>query len=120
MIRLTPETLCSLDATLQECHLPSIECGVGWWELVGASLKELNRLKVPVLSVRERFGILRIYVGSSEDECKMAEALAYLRNISEKSESICENCGTSPAFLYSVKDYLETRCEHCYRLETIG
>jgi len=76
-----------------------IGCGDGWFNIIYNLCKELDRSDPPViLQVKEKFGLLRIYIsnGTKEDWEKIAKA----ESLSSKT---CEFTG-KPGKLYTSKN----------------
>lgn len=92
----------------------AFECMNGWFDLVAASLKlveryaELERLKVEITQVKEKFGLLRVYHRGGD------EVVDRLFDIAELvSASICEVCGAE-ANVVEQQGWLRACC-HLHR-----
>lgn len=90
-----------------------IECGDGWYSLIYALCRNIDRLVKEgdpypkVVQVKEKFGGLRFYIDTGSDAIfniiDFAEDLSY---------SICEKCG-STRNVTQTKGWIITLCKHC-------
>ena len=89
-----------------------IECGGGWYNLLWHVFIQLERTLSPdshfaVRQVKEKFGLLRIYVFAGN------EATGKLTHQAEAdSRTICERCGKSGK-LRKVWHMVATLCDDC-------
>ncbi|MFJ4113954.1 antitoxin Xre/MbcA/ParS toxin-binding domain-containing protein [Pseudomonas sp. NPDC089758] len=92
----------------------TFECTNGWFDLIAANLKlveryaELERLKVEITQVKEKFGLLRMYHRGGD------EVVDRLLDIAELvSASTCEVCGAE-ANVVEQQGWLRACC-HLHR-----
>lgn len=92
----------------------TFECANGWFDLIAANLKlveryaELERLKVEITQVKEKFGLLRVYHRGGD------EVVDRLLDIAELvSASICNVCGAQGSVV-EHQGWLRARC-HLHR-----
>jgi len=87
------------------------EHGKGWNKLSEPIVEACNQLGVPVLQIKEKFGGLRIYLGSNGPE--------WLYNLADRMEDLsyttCENCGN--AGKPKRGGWIKTLCERCDKVE---
>lgn len=90
----------------------TFNCGVGWLDVVGtlcSLLAEVNQRegKAPtyLLSVKEKFGTLRVMVSGREPEARQLITFA-----EHHSARVCEICGARARLLYS-DGWQRTRCD---------
>ncbi|WP_236166337.1 hypothetical protein [Pseudomonas juntendi] len=92
----------------------TFECTNGWFDLIAANLKlveryaELERLKVEITQVKEKFGLLRVYHRGGDDVVDRLLDIAEL-----VSAGICEICGAQGS-VAEHKGWLRARC-HLHR-----
>ncbi|RSC25930.1 DUF2384 domain-containing protein [Pseudomonas putida] len=90
------------------------ECLNGWFDLIAANLKlieryaELERLKVEVVQIKEKFGLLRIYHFGGDLVVDSILDIAEL-----VSGCVCEVCGAQGS-VGEHQGWLRTRC-HLHR-----
>lgn len=91
--------------------LDGFAVGDGWGAILDALATEIERLCAikgrplpPVLQVKEKFGLLRIYVGKNEEDIRAAITTA-----EERSAVTCEVCG-KPGRRRHCPGYVRTRC----------
>lgn len=94
------------------------ECGQGWLGIIDGTLsflKDRHRNEgegLKVVTVKEKFGRLRIYLRSGDqtdhDALDIAECV---------SGYMCECCGNQ-AGIVKIKGWLTVRCERCIKHET--
>jgi hypothetical protein len=94
--------------------LTHIECRDGWYSLINEFIKvmetEMSSLSLEdqefggLLQIKEKFGLLRIYVmGVSEKTWEK------LREVEERSAKVCEFCG-NPGSMGKYGKWLTTAC----------
>lgn len=96
-----------------------IECGPGWFKLIYelcVKLDEVIREKYPemvdtfeVVQVKEKFGTLRFYVSSGNEEI-----YNIIDEYEHKSATICEMCGNI-GHLNSRHGWYSTLCDDCWK-----
>lgn len=95
-----------------------IECSLGWYDLIYSLCQDIRKIleKCPelkktfgVLQVKEKFGGLRFYIGSGNDEI-----FDRIHEAEEESYKICELCG-KPGKLRTDLIWYKTLCEDCYK-----
>ena len=84
------------------------ECGDGWYELLDNLMDEIQKIdidkSVSVHQVKEKFGGLRFYIGSGNDE-----VYRLIGEAEDKSYKICEVCGKPGKT--NKSGWLRTSCE---------
>ena len=90
-----------------------IECGDGWYGLIDEMLTAIENhcsaagAAMPaVLQIKEKFGLLRVYLTPSDDAIR-----AILDAAEHKSATSCERCGRDGKFVASP--FPRVRCEAC-------
>ncbi len=101
--------------------MSDVYCGVyyerGWHELVRSAVAVCDACKVTVAQIKQKFGVLTIYVDLPEDIPLWHYIAVYTATAqaATKSRSVCERCG-NPARLRRVGCYwLTTLCDICAR-----
>lgn len=89
----------------------------GWYKLLDELLEKIEAYsidypdvdKVKFIQIKEKFGGLRAYCyGGDESTDKM------IREVEEKSRSICETCSSDVARIRSNHGYMMCRCDFCW------
>ena len=93
------------------------ECGDGWYGIIQDTFRDLSGygFSGTVVQVKEKFGLLRIYLDHPEwtqddtrklcgDRCSLTETL---------SETTCEACGDGTAKRRTIGGWLSTLCDAC-------
>lgn len=100
----------------QTCMCWGISCGCGWYWLIDMLCENIqgyidrnNKPQVEAVQVKQKFGGLRFYVHSSDDNIEgmigLAESMSY---------HICEICGSTGEDVKPTKGgYVQTLCEKC-------
>lgn len=88
-----------------------IECNSGWHNLLHDLCEKISKINPPedfsFVQVKEKFGLLRIYVDNGNNE------INDLINIAEtESAKICEYCG-SDQHVTSEGRWIKTLCHDC-------
>jgi len=97
------------------------QCGDGWADIVDRLFTEIDQVEgvtVKLAQLKEKFGLLRIYVDVDVNAGMSMETVDYLRKqigglvISAEAESskVCERCGDSGE-LRSNRGWVKTLCE---------
>jgi hypothetical protein len=90
--------------------VPVPECQDGWQGLISPLVRLCNERGVTILQIKEKFGTLRFYVGSADDE-----VYAAIDRAEKQSAQVCEACG-KPAVTRSNGNWFKTLCdEHARR-----
>lgn len=99
---------------MEDCpiELLGLEIGKGWFPLVKPIIDRVQDLNengsdVKILQIKEKWGVLRIYLLSAPEEL-----LKQAHDAEEKSTRICEECG-GPATQTEVNGWIYTRCSDC-------
>ncbi len=84
--------------------------GKGWIPILDDMVKELVSLgwDKDLQQVKEKFGILRVYVGQTTDEMESVIAVA-----EERSRAVCEQCGAPGELNTSTRHWWFTACDPC-------
>lgn len=96
-------------------ELFGIECGKGWRSLYQPILDRVEEINesgedhIEVTQVKEKFGRLEIYLDRYTDELT-----AMIKEASEASSHICEECG-EPAEPRKVVGWTYQLCDNCYK-----
>lgn len=87
-----------------------IECDDGWYDLIWKLCEELEKLKFEgkVTQVKEKFGGLRFYVSTANQE-----QFDLIYNYEEKSFNICETCGKEGKL--NRGSWLKVLCDVCLK-----
>ena len=92
-------------------HQYNFEVGDGWKDLVEKLSKDLSKLSIQVVQVKQKFGGLRFYI-DAKSEKTYAKAIVLIDEAEKASFSICESCG-KPGTLRSKRGWLSTLCPEC-------
>ncbi len=110
-----PKLLRGSSENIQTNLLPfGIETGDGWYYLIDTLCDKIKRhcerteIDVKVLQIKQKFGGLRFYVSTYDDDIfamiNFAEALSY---------TICERCSSMKNVKQTTGGWVETLCEEC-------
>ena len=83
------------------------ECMGGWHKILDWLDTQLSK-NCAVLQVKEKFGTLRVYVSTNDEQDFEAADEAERRSM-----DTCELCGASPAETYRDRGWVITRCAEC-------
>ena len=85
-----------------------VECGDGWFDLIDTLCEDIIRVDPTAVAtqVKEKFGTLRFYISSDEDE-----VFDLIDKAEDASETICEECG-APGKIIGVY-WFKTLCKKC-------
>ena len=98
--RLTPQ---------QSCMAFGFEVGDGWFKLLDDLFSKLSKHEGVVLAqVKEKFGLLRVYINHGTDE-----VYKLIDECESKSGKICETCG-EPGHRCGRR-WIYTACDSCER-----
>lgn len=93
-------------------ELFGFECGDGWVSLVDGMLRLVDRysaehcLEIQVEQVKEKFGLLRVYVRGGD------VVVDWILDVAELvSSCTCEVCGAAGRY-YEINGWLQVRCLH--------
>lgn len=89
----------------------SDEVGQGWWPLLSKMFKELKSegWQGTLSQVKEKFGLLRVYLDSYDESDKWAQIVDRAESDSGR---ICEPCG-APAKCEWENGWARTECQAC-------
>jgi hypothetical protein len=82
--------------------------GDGWKPLINLVVLAAKDEGVKIAQIKEKFGELRIYVGSNASQ----RLLNLINEAENLSSTICEYCG-KPGHLRTNRSWLKTLCEEC-------
>ena len=83
--------------------------GPGWAYLVTRAYRELEKQKYPLLfQVKEKFGGLRFYVGTSTEEFE-----DFVAKLEKESFTVCEECGAQGTPKGWGSYWIKTLCPSC-------
>lgn len=91
--------------------LCSFDCGIGWKPLVDKVVQKVHNTEgLYIHQVKEKFGRLRIYLNSYQNDLT-----DLLIDIEKESGTICEYCGTRKNVKCSSggKYWIKTLCKNC-------
>lgn len=88
------------------CMSFGFECGDGWYQIIWDLSTKLAPFDVVVAQVKEKFGLLRIYLNSYPDG--VDDILAWAE---EQSGITCEDCGN--AGKRRPGGWIRTLCDEC-------
>lgn len=92
----------------------------GWWPILDKYLPQLMALDPDCdISIKEKFGVLRIGVFSSKIEIEKQIEIEHAAELT--SSTVCEYCG-APGRLRANRSWRQTLCDRCNHLNrhTIG
>lgn len=86
-----------------------IATGDGWFDLINETSAKIVKEdpKAVMKQIKEKFGMLRIYIQTTEKE-----VFIITHEAEEKSATVCENCG-KPAKLNMSDCWWNTLCKEC-------
>ena len=88
-----------------------IECNNGWHDLLNDLCEQIVKLNPPedfcFVQIKQKFGLLRIYVDNSNEEINNL-----INAVELKSAKICEHCG-SDQHVTSEGSWIKTLCHDC-------
>lgn len=97
-----------------------VECGEGWYPLISRVEKEileynktvpLEEDKIFFTQVKEKFGLLRIYVSYGTDDLYKV-----IDEVEAESAKVCESCGSRDNVALRGNSWLYTGCDECEKL----
>jgi len=88
-------------------RMASFGCGEGWRGLVDRLVQKAFDENFCILQVKEKFGLLRIYVTLYTEELS-----AFIQDLENESSKICEECGSTDG-VTTMGDWLKTYCKKC-------
>jgi len=108
------------DLMFSERHLPMIqttmcwglEVGDGWFDLIHDVCKKVLPIASPefrFVQVKEKFGRLEMYTSGANDQIH-----EIINDASEKSLTICEECGKEGKLIESNRHWFRVRCDECW------
>lgn len=93
----------------------------GWYQLIDQlcadiceHCKKTERTIPEVIQVKEKFGGLRFYIDSADDQI-----YDLIQEAEEKSNSICELCGKPSVIRRTKSNWLYNRCNECWRIKKL-
>jgi hypothetical protein len=98
--------------------------GNGWNDIILEMHKELNEsgyVDYTVRQIKEKFGVLRVYLKCNYDKFKEISTIVHKYEF--KSSYTCEHCGevesnkNSKNFLRNIHGYMVTLCDKCHKME---
>ena len=96
---------------------PRVDVGDGWRGIVCGLLADLDAIGLPelqVLQIKEKFGLLRVYVNQGNEDVATRISVAV-----EVSGQTCEICG-APGTLDAVGGWYSARCSECRDKPRVG
>jgi hypothetical protein len=97
------------------------ENGLGWYPLIEELFDKITELldtkylelkeDFEVLQVKEKWGSLRVYVSTANDEI-----FDLIDEYEEKSSKICENCG-KPGIIKEINGWWTCTCAECEKIK---
>ena len=88
----------------------------GWWAILDTYIPQILAIDPKAqIEVKEKFGTLRIWVGSENvEDCSVFDPI--IEAAEEASKMVCEICG-SPGQLRPKQHWIQTLCDRCAALE---
>ena len=81
-------------------ELFAVECGEGWSTLYTPILNLCAKLDIEITQVKEKFGVLRVYIGPVDAD--IADAIyGAISHAEEASSHVCEQCGVKDDFHFA-------------------
>jgi len=106
-----PELYVGKDKPLTENLMAfGFECMDGWFDLIyelSGKIVELDP-KCEAIQVKEKFGLLRFYVGPTT-----IEILDLREDYEDMSSGICESCGSTEGVSQTKRGWITTLCKKC-------
>ena len=91
-------------------------CGDGWFDLIDglcakiASAVDAGEMPpVKAVQVKEKMGVLCVYLSGGNNETTRLRF-----DVMRASETVCEECGATPAKMSALGGVYRTRCPACY------
>ena len=97
------------ESATKSCMAFGCECGDGWYKLINELFGKITAAcpETVLLQVKEKFGLLRIYVSCGTDE-----VYDMIDEYEDMSGHICEGCG-EPGECLPDGGWLTTLCDKC-------
>ena len=87
--------------------------GPGWWPILEKYIPQILAIDPAAeLEVKEKYGTLRIWVGSEKDDLEQLSALA--ESAEKEAVSVCEVCGAAGSV--RKQRWVQTLCDRCAEL----
>ena len=98
----------------QTCMCWGFDCDDGWFDLIYQLSKKLAAAypEIRAVQVKEKFGGLRFYIGSIDDE-RYEEIQKLIYEAEEESYKTCERCGTKENVSQTKGGWIRTLCSKC-------
>lgn len=90
-------------------ELFGIECREGWKHLYQPIIDYANEHNMGIFQVKEKFGMLRIYLDEYDDTVKQM-----IRDAEEKSYNTCEICGKHIGKPITENHWIYAECQECH------
>ena len=90
----------------ESCMAFGFEVGDGWFDIINELSAKLEPLGAVATQVKEKYGTLRFYVHTADEE-----AFDYIDDAELASESTCEMCGRPGE--WSDSGWCSVRCGDC-------
>jgi hypothetical protein len=88
------------------------ECGDGWFDIIYQACKEMMKTNPPkeagFFQIKEKWGSLRLYMDDATDDMR-----EIIYDAEEKSNSVCENCGSTEDVRKTKGGWIKTLCGQC-------
>ena len=102
-------------------ELFGVECGKGWYKLLEPIFEYVENYnkdkddehKIVFTQIKEKWGTLRVYVNFGTDEL-----YKLIDEAEDKSENVCEFCGTEENVGTKLSGWILTTCLDCVKKET--
>ena len=120
-----PELFEQKDWSMQKtCMCWGIDCGSGWYGIIDRLCKDIMYLvedersmnpdfRCPQFSqIKEKFGLLRIYIDQYEDRETSQYVLGMIRHAETASAFVCDGCGTTVG-VTTEGSWIGSVCSEC-------
>ena len=93
----------------KESGVPFYETGEGWHDMIDKMVHDLRLVDptVEIKQIKEKFGLLRVYISGNEDAYEIIDAYEKL------SATICEKCGSTEDVTTDGDGWIYTMCKEC-------
>jgi hypothetical protein len=95
-------------------------CGDGWYDILDRACEKLSKIEgVYAEQIKEKFGMLRFYIGMEKEAYKdgkelWREAHAICEEAEMESAKVCEDCGKPNDKRRSFNGWIHGVCAECF------
>jgi hypothetical protein len=100
----------------QTCMCWGFSCEDGWYDLIYDLCEKIQKhcdekgIQVEAVQVKEKYGTLRFYVSSADDE-----VYDLINKAEERSGRICQRCGTDKNITQTEGYWVSFYCDDCHK-----